>query len=45
MKMRFSFVHQKINPLSVSNFFKDSEPNCLFPEDSELLLQLALTSA
>jgi len=33
MKMRFSFVHKK-NHSAVSNFFKDCEPKCLFPEDS-----------
>lgn len=40
MKMHFSFVHKKINQLSVSDFFKDCEPNCLLPEDPKLLLQL-----
>lgn len=31
---------KKVNQLSVSDFFKDCEPNCLFPEDPKLLLQL-----
>lgn len=43
MEMHFGFVHEKINQLSVSDFFKDSEPNCLFPEDPKLLLQPLLS--
>lgn len=40
MKMHCSFVHKKISQLSVPDFFKDSEPNCLVPGDPKLLLQL-----
>lgn len=36
----FQLCAQKINQLSVSDFFKDCEPNCLFPEDPGLSLQL-----